>query len=311
MMMESLHIKYRPKKFDDVVGQDSTIKALKSVLKRDGSRAFLFSGPSGCGKTTLARIVAKELKCSPKNIVEVDAATHTGVDAMRNVQQMLLYRPLGKDAARAIIVDEAHMLSKSAWNSLLKGIEEPPPNVSWFFCTTEPGKVPQTIKTRCTTSNLSLVKDEALTDLVKAVVRKEKGKLPSDVTRILVKEAKGSPRQALVNLSLCWDAQSAKEASKILESALESDSILELCRFLRKGGSWARAMKILDGLENENPESVRIVVMNYMAAVARKAPSDKQAMSILAVMEAFSQPYNASEKVAPLILSIGNVLLAE
>ena len=308
--MASLHTKYRPSSFSKVVGNAAVVKSLESVLASDSSHAFLFHGPSGCGKTTLARICAAELGCTPEYLMEFDAATHTGVDNIRDVQEMLRYLPMGGSRVRVVILDEAHMLSKSAWNSLLKVIEEPPSHIYWFFCTTELGKVPQTIKTRCMAFGLSSVSEADLKKLLRRVLKGEKHTLADDaILDVIVSEAKGSPRQAIVNLSSCMHVETASEASEILKSAVVSEPVVELCRFLLNGGgSWSSAMKIATKLKDTESESVRIVLCNYMAATLRNKTARKDAERILAILDAFDTPYNASEKQAPLLLSIGRVL---
>src|SRR5438128_345223 len=125
-MTESLLTKYRPSCFEEILGQEAVVRSLFNALTKRSSHAFLFSGPSGTGKTTLARLAAAQLQCHPRDIQEVDAASNTGVDDMRGVSADLLYKPLGDGAVKVVILDEAQMLSKQAWNSLLKVIEESP-----------------------------------------------------------------------------------------------------------------------------------------------------------------------------------------
>lgn len=305
----TLHTKYRPIVFGDVIGHRAVVKSLAEVIANRDSQAFLFCGPSGVGKTTLARIAAQEMGTADKDILEIDAATRTGIDAMRAVQDMMQYRPFGEAGNRSVIIDEAHGLSRSAWQSLLKIVEEPPPFVSWFFCTTEPGKVPATVKTRCASYTLNLVPDNELGVLFDEVCELEKIKLPGDVGDMIIQQAMGSPRQLLVNLAMCRDVSDRKTAAILLRKALESDSTIELCRFLLKGGSWTKAMVLVKELEEENPESIRIVVCNYLASCLRNSKgSDKEVCFLLGLLEAFAEPYNASEQTAPLIRSIGRAL---
>src|SRR5882762_2091814 len=115
----TLHTKYRPIVFDDVIGQDVAVKALRGALKSNASQTYLLHGPSGTGKTTLARIAATEVGARDKDIIEIDAATYTGIDDMRVVTSGLMYRPLGGNT-KAIIIDEAHALSRQSWQSMLK-----------------------------------------------------------------------------------------------------------------------------------------------------------------------------------------------
>jgi DNA polymerase-3 subunit gamma/tau len=307
----SYHVEYRPDEFEEVIGHDAVVQALSKIVKDKSSQAFLFSGPSGTGKTTLARICCKELGCVTKNILEIDAATHTGIDDMRSVQDLLRFAPFGKDKARALIIDECHRLSRQAWDSLLKIIEEPPPDVYWFFCTTEVGKVPQTIKTRCTALVLQEVASDDIRDLIEAVCSSEKITLAEGVLGLIVKEARGSPRQALVNLALCQICKNKASAAQILQSAIDSDPMLQLCQFIAKGeGSWSKAMALYAKLEDTNPESVRIMVVNYIGAALQKSTTERDACHFLRILQLFSTTYNPSEGKAPLLLSIGQTIFS-
>jgi DNA polymerase III gamma/tau subunit len=307
-MTTVLHVAYRPKTFEEVIGQGPVVKSLKKLIAEGRSQAFLLSGPSGTGKTTLARIAATALGCDHQDIMEIDAATHTGVDAMRSIQEILRYKPFGKSQVRAVIIDEAHGLSRQSWESLLKVIEEPPAHVVWFFCTTQIAKVPVTIKTRCSAFALKAVNESELLTLLDDVCKEEGIDIPDDVADAVVSEANGSPRQMLVNLALCSSCKSRKEASKLLQVAMETDATLELCRFLMRPGSWVKCVGILEKLDGENPEGVRIIVCNYLGSVIKNAKSDKAAIAAMEMLSEFSQPYNQAEGMAPLYLSIGRVI---
>lgn len=312
MSVGSLHTKYRPGSWGEIVGQADLVKSLQRVLKEGRAHSFLFVGPSGVGKTTIARIAAKDVGCDLRSIHEIDAATFAGIDSMRQVTAELQTKSLvGDSPNRAIILDECHALSKAAWQSLLKSIEEPPKHVYWFLCTTEAGKVPPTVKTRCVPYVLKLVSDKELRRLVVEVGNEEGLKLPPDVLDMIVREAHGSARQVLINLELCIGVTDKRKAADILRTALEGDAVLELCRYVVKGGgSWAKAMKLVEALEEENPESVRIVVVNYLASAIKGAQSDKAAIGLLNILDAFATPYNSSERTAPLLQSIGRALFS-
>ena len=305
-----LHLDYRPSELDEVVGQDAAVRALAGLIKREGSRAFLMSGPSGTGKTTLARIAARMIGCADKDVLEIDAATNTGIDAMRRVQELTQYRPFGKSKWRALIIDECHALSKQAWQSLLKAIEEPPEYVVWLFCTTDPSKVPVTIKTRCASISLKPVPDADLRKLLARVIAAEKIKVEREVCDVVIREAEGSPRQMLVNLALCREASGRREASELLRDARESDAVADLCKFMMQGGSWPKAAALLAALEGEGAEAVRIGVCNYVGGALRRATSDKQACALLAILEPFVEPFAAGSDKALLAVAVGRALYA-
>ena len=308
-MTTVLHIKYRPKVFDDVIGQAAVVKALRRLIKDKLSQAFLLSGPSGCGKTTLARIAGYEMGCEESDIMEIDAATHTGVDAMRAIQDVVRYKPFGSKV-RAVIIDECHSLSRQSWDSLLKVIEEPPAHVVWFFCTTNLGKVPQTIKTRCSALMVKEVNEDTLMDLLDYVCKEEGIDIPDEVAGVVVDQANGSVRQMLNNLALCSAAQDRKTAARLVQAAVETDAGLELCRFLMRPGSWMKCATILAKLEGDSPEGVRLLVLNYFGSVVKSAKTDKNAIAGINVLEQFSTPYNQAEGWAPLYLSIARVIFA-
>jgi DNA polymerase III subunit gamma/tau len=313
-MSNNLIVKYRPQAFDEVIGQDAVVRSLKTTVKKKDAQIFLFSGPAGTGKTTLARLVAKAFGVEDKQIEsgEIDGATNNGIESMRNIQDIIQYRPFGNSGMRSITIDECHRLSPNAWDSLLKVLEDPPKHVVWSFCTTNPIKVPATIKTRCAKFELKLVEDKKLGELYDWVYEQENLDIPGDVGDLLIKEAKGSPRQLLSNIVIARTALNKKEASTLLQTATESNASLELCRFITDGnGSWVKCMSLLEKLKDEPPESLRILIANYLASCLKSAKSDQTAVMFMTKLDAFSQSYVGFEGQAPLLLSIGRALFAE
>lgn len=310
-MNEALINKYRPRTFDDVVGQDPVVRALERAVEKRDVRAFLLTGPSGTGKTTLARIAAAALGCAPQDVEDVDAATHTGVDDMRAVAAQLVYRPMG-GGTRAVVVDECHMLSRNAWNSLLKILEEPPDHVAWFLCTTEMGKVPATVVTRCLRCELKPVPSKDLEELLLTIAEREgmfDGPDGEKVVHLCARQADGSPRQAIANLAACAGARSLQEARELMRSAEESTEAVELARALVKGARWSEVQGLLAGLGGVSPESVRHVVRAYVTKVVLGAKTEASAGHGIEILDAFSEPFHAGDGLAPVIIACGRVLL--
>ena len=209
---------WRPQKFADLLGQEAVVQTLTNALGAGTfGQAYLFSGLRGVGKTTAARLLAKAVNCSEGptaepcgecvscreivdgssiDVIEMDAATNTGVDDVRELQELLRYHPT-RDRFRVIIVDEVHMLSKSAFNALLKTIEEPPPYILWIFATTERLKVPATILSRCQQLEFRPVGAELIRGRLCEIAAAEGFMLAPSAAAAIAGAAEGSVRDAL------------------------------------------------------------------------------------------------------------------
>lgn len=305
-----LSIKYRPTDLKDVVGQEDVTESLEASLERQIGHTFLFSGPSGTGKTTLARILAARLGVQPKNILEVDAATYTGIDAMRDITKSLRYLGFGESPRKFVILDEAHSLSKSAWDSLLKIVEEPPDHLFWSFCTTEIGKVPATIQTRCMCYTLAPIGDDVLFKLLRRVAKQEGlGAIPEDVVYLAAEGAGGSARRALKRLSAVLHCETAADAALVLREVLEADAnVAEFCQAILKNAKWESLVKIVAGLGKVNSESVRQQVVAWFTKLALDTKDERKAAKLLNVLSAFAEPYPPASCVYPLLMSVGKVV---
>jgi DNA polymerase-3 subunit gamma/tau len=310
--MEAFHVKYRPTSFDDVIGQDAAVRALERIVKDKRAHTFLLSGPAGTGKTTLARILARELAGDKAiGIIEHDAASQSGKDQIKALVKSLSYKALGKSPVKFVILDECHKLTSDAWTVLLKPAEEPPAHVYFAFCTTEMGKVPKPIVTRCNRFDLKPVGDEEILGLLIKVLDSENLECSDEILEAIADASFGSPRQALVYLENCIGCASVAEARQIMRQAGQSKEIVDLARWLvnialgKSTGTWKEATKYLKALEGTEAESCRIVLVNYFAAVLLNQTTDKGAKSLLALLECFRTPFSASDKAAPLLLAVG------
>jgi len=308
---EPLQNKYRPRHLDDVYGQDAVVKSIrKAVASATPPHSWLFTGPAGTGKTTLARILAGGFNCGPSSIIEVDAASTSGVDAIKELLSSARYHGFGEQPNKAYIIDECHSLSKQAWQALLKPVEEPPAHVYYFFCTTESGKVPDTITSRCASYLLKPVRYDDVMDVLERVADKEGYKTPDRILELCGRACEGSLRRALVMLSMVYEAESEDEASRILETPYENEEVIELCRMLVKGKmSWFDVTDRLRSLGDMNAESIRIVVVHYLNACIMGAKTEQSAARLLDMLAAFTRPINPVDKLAPILLAFGEFVL--
>jgi DNA polymerase-3 subunit gamma/tau len=210
--------KWRPQTFEEVQGQEVIVKTLRHALNSGRlAHAFLFCGSRGTGKTTLARILAKALCCekgvsptpcgtcsvcvsitdgSSLDVVEIDGASNTGVDDVRELKETIRYQPTNS-RFKVFIIDEVHMLSTNAFNALLKTLEEPPPHVKFILATTEPHKIPVTIHSRCQRYDLKRLKISVICDQLTRVLGKEGLRIEPDALRLIAQVADGGMRDAL------------------------------------------------------------------------------------------------------------------
>lgn len=192
--MRDWALKYRPTRLTDLVGQEVNKEILSTLLERGSLfNAMIFYGRSGCGKTTTARILVNELGAE---VIELDAASNNGVDDARMITDIASKLAL-TGSHKIIIIDEAHMLSKAAWNAMLKAIEEPNEKTHFIFCTTEYTAIPATIRGRCHMFKFYSIKPEVLKEYAEKVLREEGFSLDEDCIELIVKESKGQVRDLL------------------------------------------------------------------------------------------------------------------
>jgi len=194
---QTLYRAYRPQKFSDVHGQGQVTDVLKAAIKNKKiAHAYLFCGTRGTGKTTVARILAKELGVSDKDLYEIDAASNRGINEIRELRESVNVIPFDSPY-KFYIIDEAHMLTKEAWNAFLKTLEEPPPHVVFVLATTERDKVPDTIQSRCEIYIFKQPSREMLAEVVADVAQEEGYSLEQSAAELIALLAEGSFRDSL------------------------------------------------------------------------------------------------------------------
>jgi DNA polymerase-3 subunit gamma/tau len=233
--------KWRPQRFDEVVGQGHVTRTLANAIEMDRvAHGFLFAGVRGVGKTSMARILAKSLNCvdgptpSPcgecdscraitagtaVDVIEIDGASNNSVDDIRDLRETVPYRPqLGR--CKIYVIDEVHMLSVSAFNALLKTLEEPPSHVKFIFATTEPHKIPPTILSRCQRYDFRRIPTAAIVDRIRQILDGEQIKAEPAALSIIGREAEGSMRDALSILDQVLATGSAEITASAVEDLL-------------------------------------------------------------------------------------------
>ena len=242
MINKILALKYRPQEFKDLIGQEIMAQTITNAIKLNKTpNAYLLTGIRGVGKTTTARLIAKALNCQKNDnsnvscssekfcptcqeiinsnhidILEMDAASKTGIDDIRELIENSKYSPTSAKF-KIFIIDEVHMLSKQAFNGLLKTLEEPPPSLKFILATTEVRKIPVTILSRCQRFDLKRVSVEQLSEHLKKIVDKEKGKISNDAIKLIARTSEGSVRDSISLLDRALISQSIDENKKIEE----------------------------------------------------------------------------------------------
>ncbi|MDA9742645.1 DNA polymerase III subunit gamma/tau [Pelagibacteraceae bacterium] len=253
--------KYRPQKFEDLIGQELLVKILSNAINNDRlAHAYILTGVRGVGKTTTARLIAMSINCKNRDkkncepcgncdscksttsdsnldVIEIDAASNTGVDDIREIIDNVKYKPVIGDY-KIFIIDEVHMLSKSAFNALLKTLEEPPEHVKFIFATTEIKKVPITVLSRCQRFDLHRIENKILSDHILKISKLENIDIDLDAISLLVRSADGSVRDGLSLLDQAITSPNEKVDSQTVISMLglaDREKIFNLIEIILEG----------------------------------------------------------------------------
>ena len=256
----TLYRKYRPHTFDEVLGQDHIVSVLKSSIETP-SHAYLFSGTRGVGKTSIARIFARSLGVSENDIYEMDAASNTGVDNMRELSEAANTLPFDSKY-KVYILDEVHMLSKSAFNAFLKTLEEPPRHVIFILATTETNKVPETVISRCQHFAFKTPSVEVLRESITRVAKAEKIKIENEAIDLIAVLGDGSFRDTL---GLLQKVSSGEEVTREAVEKITGSPRHVLIQEFVDGLLHKKAVVALDALEKASANHANLVIFTDLA----------------------------------------------
>ncbi len=308
-----LYRKYRPEKFDDVVGQKHIIEVLEAQLKvKAPAHAYLFAGSRGTGKTSVARIFAKEIGAGWKDIQEIDAASNTGVDDIKAILENVNVLPF-ESPYRVYIIDEVHMLSKHAFNALLKTLEEPPKHVIFILATTEEHKLPETVISRCQSFKFKRPTEDELRRRIAHIAKKEGYAIDQHSLSLIALLGEGSFRDAI---GVLQKVISVSKNKKILVEEVEKITgapPITLVGDLIGGvldGKTNRAIEIISVVQEKNLDikifaklllhNIRYAMLLLYAPELRKEIESRVTDSEMKFLEEASRHKNA--KILPIFL---------
>jgi DNA polymerase III subunit gamma/tau len=302
--------KWRPSRFEDLIGQEHVVQTLRNAIRLDRiSHAYLFSGARGIGKTTVARIFAKALRCPNQidgvpcnactecqaiadsrsvDVSEIDGASHNGVEAVRSIRDNVSYSP-SSGKYKVYIIDEVHMLSISAFNALLKTLEEPPAHVVFIFATTEVQKIPLTILSRCQRFEFRRLKQLQIVERLKHIVDAEQVQISEDGLRTIASYADGSLRDALSLLDQILSHQG--DAAGLLNEDLITEALgVASANTITQ---WLSAV-----IRHQTQDALQIIDQTYRAGVdlkhfSERALEELRLLYLILVAQSSSQPVNA------------------
>ncbi len=263
-MNETLYRKYRPQTFADVVGQDSIVQSLsKAITDNKIAHAYLFTGSRGTGKTTIARIVAHDLGVQPVDIEEIDAASNRGIDDIRALREAVHSLPFSSPY-KVYIIDEVHMLTKEAFNALLKTLEEPPKHIIFILATTDLEKVPETIVSRCQTVMFRRPTETILANHVIDIAKREGRTLEPAAAGLIAMLADGAFRDALGILQKVLN--STDPVGKQVSNGAGKNVTVEMVSDITGAPALSAVLDLLEGIVTKDTEKSLAVLQKLHVA---------------------------------------------
>ena len=319
-----LYRQYRPKTFDEVRGQGHVTNVLeKAIRNKKIAHAYLFSGSRGTGKTSVARILAHELGVSAKDLYEIDAASNRGIDDIRSLREGVHAMPF-ESPYKFYIIDEAHMLTKDAWNAFLKTLEEPPSHAIFVLATTERDKIPETIQSRCEIYSFKQPTREMLAEVVADVAKKEGFSLERSAAELMALLAEGSFRDALSILQKVLAVSDNKKVEvaevEAVSGAPRGELVRQLLKAIAKKDANA-ALKAIHVAVSENMNArilarllihrMRVVLLiRYAPDIAKELSKELSAEDAEVAREVSKEPGVNSETLRVLLSAYATMAYA-
>jgi len=269
-----LHLKYRPVDFDEIYGNKTTIKSLKTKVEERKTSTYILAGLRGCGKTTTARIMAENLGLeSKRDLKEYDIADIGLKDKARQIKENIRFKTFS-GGSKVFILDECQEASAGFWQAMLKTLEEPPKDTYFILCTTDPQKLPTAILSRCSPYSFGRLTIKDAKNLLSDVLDKEGVEFPDELIDLIVEKGNCIPRELLVLLDKVIDLDEVEEIEQVIEEHFTGESFnktaFEIAKELFAGKKkWNDIAKIIKEMEvkNNDYESARYTILSYMCAI--------------------------------------------
>lgn len=266
-----LHVDYRPKSFDEMLGNKSTIASLKAIYGResDWPHSVLIQGPKGCGKTTIARIITDLLGCRGNDFIEINSSNDRGIGTARSIMDGSRFKPMmGK--TRVYLLDEVHMTTPDFQNAMLKPLEDAPPHAYFLLCTTDPARLIPALRSRCHTFEVQYLTEKEVVSLLQGVLKQEKVKISVEILKKISEASDGCSRDALKILDQVIDMEPSEMEDAIVAFAYGEKQVIDLYNALIKKQDWKRLSSIVAQMDLSNPESARRAIIGLAASKIMK-----------------------------------------